>query len=330
MIFKSYLVENNKKFLLEKKSLLFYGENLGLKKHFQTIIKILNPGSGLLKFTQDEVIKNINTLNNEINNLSLFENKKIIFIDNCNDKIYPYLENSLNNKLNVQLIIFSDTLDKKSKLRKYYETSKVYGIVPCYPDNEISLKKLILERLSGYQGLSPENVNLILESSGLDRIKLENELSKITTYFDGKIIMNDQLIKLLNIVENENFNLLRDEALIGNKIKINKLLSDTSLLTEKNIFYLAVINQRLSKLSEILNISKTSKIEEAINLVRPPVFWKDKQIFIAQAKKWTIDKINKILKKTYKIEILAKSNSDINIKTLIKKLLIDICNTANS
>ena len=43
-----------------------------------------------------------------------------------------------------------------------------------------------------------------------------------------------------------------------------------------------------------------------------------------------IDKINNILNKTYNLELMFKSNSLINKDILIKKLLIDICENANS
>ena len=55
---------------------------------------------------------------------------------------------------------------------------------------------------------------------------------------------------------NDNFSLLKDEALLGNKSKTNKLLSDTIIDSEKNIYYLSSINQRLNKLNEIISKSK--------------------------------------------------------------------------
>ena len=43
-----------------------------------------------------------------------------------------------NNHNNYYL--FSDNLDKKSKLRNYFENEKKTDIVPCYKDNDINLK----------------------------------------------------------------------------------------------------------------------------------------------------------------------------------------------
>ena len=51
-----------------------------------------------------------------------------------------------------------------------------------YEDNEISIKKIILEKLKGFEGLTTENINLILNHTNLDRSKLNNELEKIIMF----------------------------------------------------------------------------------------------------------------------------------------------------
>ena len=184
--------------------------------------------------------------------------------------------------------------------------------------------------MKNYTGLTPQNINAIIDSSSFDRVKLNNELTKIVTYFDNKKITSFELEKLLNINENNNFNLLKDEALIGNKFKTNKFLSDTIITSEKIILYLAIINQRLNKLYETCKHIKSSNLDDTINSIKPPVFWKDKATFKIQATKWNLNKIKKILNETYNLEIRIKSNSQIDKSLLMKKLLIDVCKMANS
>tara|TARA_S200000501_G_C20800028_1_gene733591 strand:- start:755 stop:1558 length:804 start_codon:yes stop_codon:yes gene_type:complete len=263
-------------------------------------------------------------------NLSLFEKEKIFIIDNVNDKILPVLEKIEQKIVEQKIILFSELLDRKSKLRNYFEKSNTAAIIPCYVDNEITLKKIILDKLKGYTGLTNQNLNMILENCGLDRSKLNNELDKIAVFFEKKIIDNDKLEALLNLKVNDSFDLLKDQALVGNKTKTNKLMSDTILEDGKNIFYLNVINQRLMKLLKVNEIAKDSNLEDAIGKIKPPIFWKDKTIFNIQAQKWDIIKLKKILDQTYKLELLIKSNSQISQALLIKKLLINICCLANA
>lgn len=329
MIIKSFLIEQNISNLTNN-IVLLYGENLGLKLDLKDKIQKSFKNSDCFNTSQDTILKNDEYFFEQINNVSLFGKEKVFFIENVNDKILDIVKEIETKNKSQKLYLFSNILDKKSKIRNYFEKSENFGISACYNDNEIGLRKIILEKLQGYIGLSAENINMIIDNCGLDRIKLNNELKKIDNFFLDKKLENDKLQVLLNLRVNDNFNILKDEALNGDKDKTNKLLSDTIIDSEKNVLYLNIINQRLSKLAETLELSKTTSLENAISMVKPPVFWKDKPKFLLQAKKWSSSKIKDILNKTYDLEILIKSNSIIDKNLLIKKLLIDICQTANA
>jgi len=329
MIYKSYLIEQNIN-LIDKNLFLFYGENLGLQQDLKKKIRNNNKDKLLLNFSQEDILKNEDQFFNEVINISLFEDKKVYFINQANDKILKIIED-IENKISEQSIfLFSDILDKRSKLRNYFEKSKNAGIVPCYADNQISIKKIVMDKLKGFKGLSPENINMIIENCNLDRIKLNNELSKIITYFDNKNLETEKLIALLNIEINDDFNLLKDEALNGNKLRTNKLIGVSVLEEQKNFYYINLINQRLHKLAEIIVLARNNNLEMALDKIKPPIFWKEKANFLYQAKKWDLIKIKKILNKSYDLEIKVKSDPMIKKNILIKKLIVDICEVANA
>ena len=188
--------------------------------------------------------------------------------------------------------MFSDILEKKSKLRNFIEKSKNCAAIPCYNDNEITIKKIIQSKLKDFQGLTSQNLNLILDHTNLDRSKLYNELNKIITYFDNKTIKTEELENLLNLRVNDDFNKLKNESLSGDKIKTNKLLSDTIIEPEKYF----VFKHNKSKPFQAVKIynMRESNVENAINKLRPPVFWKDKSSLISQANKWNKNKLKNI------------------------------------
>ena len=329
MIYKSYLIEQNIN-LIDKNLFLFYGENLGLKNELKDKIKFQNKNAEIINLSQDDIINNIDNFLNEILNISLFDEKKIYFINQVNDKILDAIK-IIEPKIDSQkFYLMSESLDKRSKIRNYFEKSNNCGVVACYIDNEISFKKIIIERLKNYKGVTTENVNLISDKCNLNRDKLNNELDKIYTFFLEKNIDRNKLEILLDNKINNDFSLLKDEAFNGNRIETNKLLSDTIIDSEKNILYLNIINQRLLKLNEIFKLIGQTNLEKAIDMLKPPIFWKDKPAFLKQVKKWNINKIKKILNKTYSLELEIKSNSIVNKNILLKKLLIDICNLANA
>ena len=328
MQYKSYLVEQNLESIKEK-IILFFGENLGLINEFKNKIKKSNENCKIIRLSQEEILKNNSILLNEITNLSLFEEKKILFINNTTDKILEIVNEIEEIIKDQKIYFFAEVLDKRSKLRNHFETSINCSAIACYNDNELGMRKLIQSKLKEFSGLSPYNISLILDSCNLDRTKLSNEISKIYTFFEDKKLDTEKLERLLNLRENDDFNKLKDEALLGNRTQTNKLLADTLLSPEKNALYLNTINQRLVK---ILEISKNNEddIEIAVNKLKPPIFWKDKPKVILQAKKWNQEKIQILLKKTYDLEVEIKSNALSNKNILIKKLLVDVCELANS
>ena len=327
MIYKSYQVENNLKIIKENIA-LFYGANIGLKNEFKSSIKKNESNYEILRFVQDEIIKDKNLVLREIQNASLFGKNKIIFIENVNDKIFDIIS-EIQNTNQDKIYLFADILEKKSKLRSFIEKSETCAAVPCYEDNELSIKKIIQTRLASFKQLTTHNISLILNSTNLDRGKLNNEINKIISCFQNKIIDTDKLEKLLNIQENDDFNKLKDEAFLGNKLNTNKLLSHTSIELEKIIFYLNSINKKLNGLLELRKM-KEENIDVAVNNLKPPIFWKDKKNFTEQAKKWTEKKIIVMLNETYSLEKKIKSAALINKEILLRKLVIDICDFANA
>ena len=329
MIYKSYLIENDIQ-NLNKSLVIFYGENLGLKNDFKNKIIKLNKDSEVIRMYQEEIIKDSSKFFNEINNISLFEKKRIFLIENVNDKILEII-NELDsfNISDLKFYLFSEILDKKSKLRNFLEKSQKYAVVACYPDNEIGIRKIIQEQLKEFKGLNNYIINLILENSNLDSVKLNNEIDKIKAFFKNKELDEENLGNLLNTRVNNDFNALKNAAIAGDLAKTNNLLSDTVIEEDKNVFYVNSINQTLNRLNLVCNV-ENKDIEKAIDQLKPPIFWKDKANFIIQAKLWNKEKLKKMLNETYKVEIAIKSNPVIKKNILLKKMIIDLCLVANA
>ncbi len=331
MIFKSYILEQDIKKIENYRMFLFYGENHGLKKDFKENIKKNKKNAKVINFLQSDVIKNKSILTNEIYNKSLFEEKKIIFIDEINDKILNILEEIKDSLQDDNIYLFANILEKKSKVRNFFEKTKTCGVSACYSDNEISIRKIITNKLKTLEGFNSNILNIIIQNTGLDRDKINNELEKIITLFNDKKINEDQLMNLLNLKTNEDFNELKDAAFNGNKQKTNKLLNETTFENDSLIYYINNLNQRINKILEINSYNKEkSNIENIIDKIKPPVFWKDKPVLINQSKIWNKKKLLKAQKKTYITELRIKSNSKIKSDLLIKNLIVNLCLLAKS
>ena len=104
---------------------LFYGENEGLKE--ETIKKLFekNYQDKIYRYEEKDILNNKDNFFNNILTKSFFDNKKLIIISRTSDKIKDIVEEILEKKIaDIQFILNSKNLDKKSSLRKFFEKEK--------------------------------------------------------------------------------------------------------------------------------------------------------------------------------------------------------------
>ena len=141
MIVKSFEIN---KINLEKYNLfLFYGENEGYKIESIKNIhkKLIN--YKIIKYEEKEIIENSDNFISEILNKSLFDEKNVIVINRSSDKSINIIQNLYSKEIfDTKIIFVSEILQKKSKLRDYFEKEKQLICVPFYNDNESILVSL--------------------------------------------------------------------------------------------------------------------------------------------------------------------------------------------
>ncbi len=326
MILKSFLIEKNVSQLDQYDLNLIYGENLGLKDDIKTAIKIHLKGYEQISFNQDEIIKNKNLLSEQIDNVSLFSKKKVIFLNEISDKIRDHLGEFLEKpNTDVKIFLFAQNLEKKSTIRKIFEKEKKLAIVACYQDNERTLADYIRKKLVGYNGLTQQIINFIINNSGLDRKTISNEVDKIKSLFLDKKIKIERLPELLNNNNNLDFNDVRDSCLEANREKLNNNLSNVIFQNENSYFYISVLINRIEKLINLnVELKKEKNLEKAISSIKPPIFWKDKPIFFKQMQIWNEKKLRDAKKMLFEAEINIKKNGNSNNIILIKNLIVNL------
>ena len=123
---------------------LLYGPNSGLIE--ETINNTLKPNlsSNIFNYEENEILSNIDDFRNGIFTKSFFDEDKLIIINRATDKILHIVEEIIDkNVRDLKIIIKSGVLEKKSKLRKFFETNKSVLIIPFYEDNYVSLASII-------------------------------------------------------------------------------------------------------------------------------------------------------------------------------------------
>tara|TARA_B100001093_G_C26766209_1_gene988001 strand:+ start:310 stop:1308 length:999 start_codon:yes stop_codon:yes gene_type:complete len=331
LILKSYIIEQNNKVLNDYNSILLYGENKGLIDDLKNIIKKINPSYEIINFFQEDLNGKEKILLNEINNTSLFSENKLIILHETSDKIFSQLEAIFAEPIsNLKIVVLSNLLDKKSKMRNMYEKDKNLAVIPCYADNERSLSFYVNKRLREVKGANQEITNLIINNSNYDRKTISNELNKIESYSSKKPINYNVVEELINIKSDTNFSEIRDASLVGDKKKVNKLLGEVEFRNEDLFFYLNSLNNRVLRLYEIFSLNENiNDLELTLETLKPKVFWKDKPKLTEQLKKWNAIRLQKVLKKVSKLELDFKTNNNRN-DIVFKRLLVNLCQEASN
>ena len=321
MIKKSYNLKTD--IFKECRFILFYGKNEGFKN--QEIDKILKNSESVIITEENEILTNKDIFLESLLSGSLFEETKTYVIKRSTDKIINIIEELDKKEVKVNILINSGQLEKKSKLRNYFEKSKKDFCIAFYQDDEKSLSKLAHDFLRDKNiSISNSNINLVVNKCNGDRENLFNELKKIESFaLNGKKPTFEDISKLTNLAENFGISELADNYLAKNKKKIIKILNENNFTNDECV---QITRTFLNKSKKILLLSKiyenNKNLDLTISSAKPPIFWKDKEITKQQILYWPSKKILGLIHKIVNLELLVKKNINNSIY-LIKDFILD-------
>ena len=334
MIIKSYELETFK--IQNIDYFLFYGPNTGLIE--EIINKVFKPifTKNIINYDEGELLDNIHSFKEMVFNKSFFDDKKFIIINRASNKILNIIQELIDSKItDLKIIIKAGTLEKKSKLRDYFEKHKSTVITAFYEDNYRSLQSMVQKIFKEKKiNISNEIINLIIERSKGNRINITNEIQKILSYTksNNKINLED-VLKLTNLVENYSISELVDQNLVKNKKRTINILNENNLNSDENILIIRTFLNKLKRLKKIkidLNKNKNKNIDQVLSSSRPLIFWKDKDIIKQQLNKYSLSDIKLLIHKVNNLELIIKKNNQISDQILNNFILENLISTNNA
>ena len=311
MILKAF--ELNKINFTRNKFFLLYGENEGLK--IESIKKnfIDKYTAAIQRYDEREILENKENFFNTIFTRSFFENEKLIIISRTSDKILEIIKAILEKEVeNTIIVLVANSLEKKSKIRSYFEKNKETICIAFYEDNKQTLSGLVSLFFKERKiPISQQTINLLVDRCRGDRLNLKNELFKIENYLlDKKSITSEEILKLTNLAENYNVSELIDNCLAKNTRKTANILNENNYSTEDCILIIRTLLLKSKRLQKLQIENKNKKnLDETISSFRPPIFWKDKEIVKQQINNWPLKNVEDLIYNIGEIELLIKKNS---------------------
>ena len=329
MIVKHYSL--NEDILSQHNFFLLYGNNEGLKKE---ITEKISNNNQTFKYDEKDILNDENEFIENTKTKSLFEENKIVIIKRVSDKILKTLERLLEKIYeDITFIIDTGSLEKKSKLRTFFEKGKKLICIAFYPDNEQTLTKLTYNHLNKRKiSISPSNINIIVNKCDGSREKLFNELEKLENFSkSGKKITTENISRLVNISENHSITELINSCLVNNNKKTMNILNENNFSHEDCVL---IVRTLLSKAKQILALSNIYEINKNIDLTismaKPPIFWKEKEMVKHQILKWSPGNIRELIYKVSGLELLVKKNINNSINLITDFILYEVSSKVNS
>ena len=323
MIIKSFSIDYEKLFNIYKVNLI-YGENYHLKNEIvEKLCKIFKKNNYKITFfKQEEIIKNITILENYINQDSLFGDKEIIIIRDTTDKLLNYIE--IENFIK-KIVLISETLPKNSKLRILAEKQKMISCIPCYEDDEKTLKNILRQGINmlGLK-INNETIEQLFNLNKLNRNDINSGLEKLKLISSEKKLDNEIISSLFNTTSSFDAFEISNVLLTSNKKELNKIFSSFYHFSFNFNEIIGPLKYKINKLISIYEFNLDEKnAAKMIEEYKPPIFWKEKNIVLTQMSKWTKDELNILLEKINQIEIMCKINYEIS-ETIFNKFLLDV------
>ncbi len=308
-----------------KNPILLYGPDEGMV--FYRTNKIIHKFLGKEKKT--DAVKSTswkeNKLKNKLENIgnkSLFNDKEILRLYDIDEKILDFL-NSINLKdENLLIILNTNELTPKSKIRKHFEKEKDFAIIACYKPDLLEIRKTIIS-FAQKNNLKIENdaIEYLLESLGTNYQIVLNELEKILL-IDQKIIKREMLLKLLSSNSSFVFEDLIFDCLVGKKSFIEKGFYKNIQDISDAIVLLANIKNMLIILGKAINFyGEERNLESTIQNYMPRYLFKKRSIFENIIKKTNKNKIVSSLEKVEEIELKLRTDQQLYKILLLRGML---------
>ena len=177
-----------------KPIILVYGPDAGLVRErvdalVRASVEDPNDPFSLARIEGDELAGNPARLVEEAHTVPLFGSRRAVLLRvGPRHNVVPALEMLLASpSAETRVIIEAGDLKKSSLLRKACEASKTAAALPCYPDNDAAIGRLIDEEMRAANlTIAPEARAMLVGLLGGDRLASRSEVRKLALYARGK------------------------------------------------------------------------------------------------------------------------------------------------
>ena len=311
-----FLKQNKNKYNI----IFLYGYNEGLVDLlFRDSINILDIDENdpflVSKINANELKETPSILNDNLSTINMFGKKKFILLNLSYNSLTKKMESIILDNIKEDsdhylLIIKAGTLSSQSSLIQFIQTSKKCVLVPCYEEDTNKIKNKLYSLFTKYNlSFSNEFMSNLLNKFGSNSLINANEFEKLETLLvNNTNITESTLLSFIKDNENISYDIIINLSASGNLKKSLFYFNSLYDKTTQNIGIVRQFGNHFKMIEKVIILNQNGlSIKDAINKIKPPIFFKNKKHISYQCNLWSIKKINKLFKMLMKLEIRCKS-----------------------
>lgn len=264
----------------------------------------------LVKLSPEDLKEDTEIIATALSSRSFFCHKKVVIVEDAADGILEIVHKvaAMQGADNL-LIVCAGELKKESKLRKFFEDSKILTALLCYKEDTAGLKRRISELLRGNSVSADQDVIEYLAANlGEDKLITQNEIEKISIYLgDAKTLSFEEATEIVADNSDMALNDIAFAISCKNKTGLEKSLARA---IADNTAPVAIIRAILWHFNRLLSVKMMIKNgvqpDQAIDSLR--LFFKHKDMFKLSLRQWNEERLIRAVNALTELELSLKSN----------------------
>lgn len=296
-------------------AILVYGPDQGLvRERVNKLVEVIAGAADdpfrVASVQESELSDDADRLAAERSAMAFGGGRRAIRIDG-GDRLVGAVERALEASGDGVIIIAGGELAARSKLRKLCEGAKNAAAVACYADDARATEQVVRQMMAD-AGLTigRDALAYLTENLGNDRMVSRRELEKLVLYMAGsgpEVSMADVQACIGDNAGRGSDAVTR--ALAGGDVpSLLRGYASAMDLGENAIAMLRAAQRMFQRLHLAAgDVARGSRPEQAVENLRPPVFFKEKPLFINALRSWTPARLGSALEILTEAERACKS-----------------------
>lgn len=279
---------------------LVYGPDQGLvQERSRSLLKTILPDAGsfqLVELTMTELKNRPALFQDELRTIPFGGGRRVVWVQDATDGLTKEWKEILEQQCWGGFVLISaDELGPRSSLRLLSESHQQVATIACYNDQPQDIANLIQTMVRASQkSMTPDALRWLQNHLGNDRLLTRQELEKLLLYKgDGQDIIDlDDVQTVVSDVKQLGMDMLCHAVAERRLVEALPIYQDLIVNEEEPIALVRSLSRHFNRLLQVKTLMQQGKaVEQALQALQPPLFFRDKPRFVKQLQLWTIDQL---------------------------------------